>query len=147
MKPLPLFGFAIALSFLAPLAQAAPAPAALPEPAHVEAPAPPASDHTFAPVLPPVAEQPHRAPDANPTPDAPDHHPRQVREGGHDRNQPAPDITIATAPDTDQGSAPAVDDQDIQPTDCSCGDAATIPTAHYTMDDLTNAMQDLDSSY
>jgi len=145
MKPLLIFGFALALGFLAPLAQAAPVPAAPPEHADYVAPAQPATDDRQANSAPPAAEQrdPGRAPHSDQGPDAPPQaRPEPVRD--HDRNSTAPDVT--TAPDTDQGSAPACDNQTVAPTDDSGTEAVANP-AHYTMDDLANAAASLDSPY
>ena len=138
MKPLHTLGFALAISFLAPVAQAA--PAEMPEPAHVAAPAPAAAP-------PPQAELEHheadRPPHADSGPDAP-----LVREYRHEDVQPV--IEAAPAPDTDdsQDSTPTVYEQPVAPTDDSCGNsAASTNSGHYTMDDLARSAASLDEPY
>jgi len=112
MKPLPILGFAVSLSFLTPLAQAAPVFSSAPEPDRASG--------WHAAVVPKYPQD----------------------DGGTTIVEETP------APDTgdSQDSAPADDDQPAAPTDDSCGQASSGP-AHYSMDDLVNAMQDLDSTY
>jgi hypothetical protein len=138
MKPLPILGFALALSFLAPLAQAAPVPAPSPEPPRVEAPAPTAAERTDPA---PHPDQPHGDRGYIPVP---------VVGRDHDHNSPAQNITITTAPDSDedQDSAPSDDTQDVPTTDDSCASAtAGTEPAHYSMDDLVYSMSSLDAPY
>jgi hypothetical protein len=145
MKPLRILGFALTISFLAPLAQAAPTLAASLEPAPFAAPSAPAEDRRADP--PPQAEPEHHEPDRSPRTDSgPDAPP--VREYRHEDVQPV--IEAAPAPDTDdsQDSAPTVYEQPVAPTDDSCGNSAAITNSgHYTMDDLARSAASLDEPY
>jgi hypothetical protein len=143
MKPLLILGFALTVSFLAPLAQAAPAVAL--ESPHIGASAPTATEDRPADP-PPQAAPEHHDPDRPPRGDSEPSEP--VREPYREATQPI--SNVVQAPDTgdSQDSVPVVDDQTTVPTDDSCGNSGAIADgAHYTMDDLVNAMQDLDSSY
>jgi hypothetical protein len=141
MKPLFVLGFALTVSFLAPLAQAAPAGSS--EPPHVDAPAPAVFDDRRAD--PPLQAEPeHHDPDRQPhgdsapsAPPFPEHHRQDA--------QPVFNVVQAPAVDDSQDSTPVYDEQATAPIDDSCGNSEPgTDTAHYTIEDLANAAASLD---
>ena len=144
MKPLLILGFALTVSFLAPLAQAASIEGPAPAPAPLAAPPPATGDERRADPPPPAAPEPHD-PDRLPRGDSGPSGPPD-RERHHEDAPPV--IDVIQTPDTDdsQDNAPVDAGQSDAATDDSCGNASAT-TAHYSMDDLVNAMQNLDSSY
>jgi hypothetical protein len=140
MKTLRILGFVLAMGLLAPLAQAAPVHETPQKLAQADAPPPAAldEDHTGPradpgdSALPPSGDAWHGA--NRPTGPVYD-----------DDSTPAPAVDDSPAPavypDTD--STPAYD---AAPQETGDADSDYIP-AHYTMDALVNAMQDLDTSY
>ncbi len=140
MKTLWIFGLALALIFIAPLAQASPA-AVQPEPVQVTVAAGPvAAPHPSGPTAPPSGPRdPDRRPQSGPEDS-------RHAWADHDGNSPAP------GQDASQDIAPAAEVDDNPVSDSSCISTTAAPAqpaqaAHYSMDDLANAAASLDESY
>jgi hypothetical protein len=144
MKPLLILGFALTVSFLAPLAQAASLEGSAPAPTPVAAPPPAGGDERHAdppPQAAPERQDPDRPLRGDSGPSAPPDRERHHQAPAVIYNTQAPD-----AADDSQDSTQLDEGQSDATTDDSYGDS-NATTAHYSMDDLVNAMQDLDSSY